>query len=363
MRVVCLHTRIQGEVLAMPVHGDGGRLLLNKGTRLTPRLIEVLLQRGYTRVAIEDPLLEDVEPEEAVSEETRSMAERALDMAAKKLLDGRAPDMGIVRDAVDAIIEDLKANKRTCVGVYSLRSYDESTFIHSVNVCVLSLAIAETMGYSVSEMRILGLGALLHDIGKLLVPTSILRKPGMLTDEEYELVKTHAKKGWELLANCYAAGPVAAHGALDHHERLDGSGYPRKLKGDEISEIGRVTAVADVYDAMTSDRPQRKAIFPEAVYKYMDQEKGTLFDSQAVDALFQRVALYPTGTILSLWGGFVAVVTRQDPRSNFRPFIRIVGGPGITKPVDVSLYDRPDIEVNLVLDDYPSDAPRILPNA
>jgi len=119
--------------------------------------------------------------------------------------------------------------------------------------------------------------------------------------------------------------------------------------------------VADVYDAMTADRPHRKAIFPETVYAHMMQRKGVLFDSSAVDALFSKVALYPTGTFLSLWGGYIAVVTAQDPRSNLRPFVRIVGGPGITKPIDVSLYSRPDIKVNCLLPNYVPDGSRIIP--
>lgn len=358
MRVSYLHEGLEGAVLGMPVHGDGGQLLLNRGTRLTKRLITALKLRGYTRVAIEDPLADDVEPEDAVKEETRQKAEMALEKATRKFLDGQIPDVTPLRCAIDAIIEDLRSNKNTCVAVYSLSSYDHATYAHSVNVCILSLAIADSLGWAENQLHTLGLAALLHDIGKMLVPVTILNKPSELTSDEYELIKTHAEKGWSLLSDCYTVGPVVALGALEHHERLDGSGYPRHLTAAEISDIGKVTAVADVYEAMTSDRPHRRGIFPESVYSYMNAKKDTLFDDRCVDNLFKRVALYPTGTILSLWGGFIALVTKQDPRSNFRPYVRIVGGPGITKPIDISLYERPDIKINLLLDDLPSEIKR-----
>lgn len=173
-------------------------------------------------------------------------------------------------------------------------------------------------------------------------------------------MKTHALKGWELLSSCYDIGPVAAHAALDHHERLDGSGYPRRLTELDISPIGRITAVADVYEAMTSDRPQRGALLPEIAYAFISENSGRQFDRNVTQALFSRVALYPAGTILSLWGGYVAVVVRQDERSNRRPFVRIVSGPGITKPVDTALHERPDLQVTLVLDDYPPETRRML---
>ena len=344
----------------MPIHGDGGRLILAKGMRLTPNLIQALSKRGYTRVAIEDSMLMDVEADEAIQEETRQLTIRVLDAASRNVLRGSQGDLRSIRSAVDSIIADLRGNPKACIGLYSLCSFDEETYTHSINVCVLAVTAALAMNRPLDEVRQIGLGALMHDIGKVLIPKHILNKPAALTDEEYALVKTHTEKGWELLHSCYEIGAVAAHAALDHHERLDGSGYPRQIKGDNISVIGRLTAVADVYEAMTSDRPQRRAVLPEAVHAFLMEKRGLLFDGDAVDAMFSRVALYPTGTILSLWGGYVAVVIRQDQRSNSRPVVRVVSGPGILKPVDLALFDRPDLTVNLVLDDYPEETRRLV---
>ncbi len=360
MRVVNLQDTLEGSYLALPIHGDGGKLMLGTGTRLTKRLIRVLNSRGYTKVAIRDPLTGDVEPDDAISLETRIQTEKALDKAVDKLLAGQTPDLRPIFDAVDAIIADLWSNSRKSSGIFSIRSYDQNTYTHSINVCILSVSMGECLRWPLQRLRELGASALLHDVGKILMPLDLLNKPGALTNEEYGLIKTHCEKGWELLSECFDSGGCMARSAMEHHERLNGSGYPKQLAGNDISDIGKITAVADVYDAMTTDRPHRKAIFPEAVYAHMTQARDVLFDSAMVNSLFSRVALYPTGTILSLWGGYIAIVTAQDPRSNFRPFARIAGGPGITKPIDVSLYSRPDIKINLLLDDYPPDAKRMI---
>lgn len=360
MRVVALHDKLAGESLAMPVHGDGGRLMLARGMKLTPALISVLRRRGYTRVALEDSLTDDVEIDESIQEETRQMTITVMDSVMKNVLRGTPGDLRPIKDAVMAIIQDLRENPKATFGLYSLCAFDEETYTHSINVCVLSLSAAGVLGWSMARLKDLGLGALLHDVGKVLIPKHIINKPALLTDEEYALVKTHSMKGFELLQQCYNTGPVIAHAALDHHERLDGSGYPRQVKGDSITEFGRMVAVADVYEAMTADRPQRKAVLPEAVHAFLMEKRGTLFDGDMVEAMFKRVALYPTGTILSLWGGYVGVVIKQDPRTNSRPVVRIVSGPGIHRATDVELYDRPEMTVNLILDDYPPETRRLV---
>lgn len=360
MRVVALHDKLVGESLAMPVHGDGGRLMLARGMKLTPALISLLRSRGYTRVALEDTLTGDIEIDESIQEETRQTTIRVMDAVMKNILRGSPGDVRPVREAVDTIVADLRNNPKATVGLYSLCAFDEETYTHSINVCILSLCIAGVLGWSVPRLKELGLGALLHDVGKVLIPKHIINKPTLLTDEEYELVKTHSMKGFELLQQCYNVGPVVAHAALDHHERLDGSGYPRQIRGSSITEFGRIVAVADVYEAMTADRPQRRAVLPEAVQAFLMEKRGILFDGDMVEAMFKRIALYPTGTILSLWGGYVGVVIKQDPRANHRPVVRIVSGPGIHRATDVSLYERPEMTVNLILDDYPPETRRLI---
>ncbi len=354
MRVVRLQDGLAGKCLAMPIHSDGGRLLAARGLRLTHSLISLLMQRGYTRVAVEDPLLDDVELDTSIGEETRQRAVYAMDRAARNILSG-APDIGAVVSTVDDMVEELRAKSKTCIGLYSLNSYDEDTYTHSLNVSILAIVVGNYLGRNPDSLKALGLGALLHDIGKLLIPRHILNKPSRLSESEYGLVQTHAKKGWELLSKCYDVSQMAARAAFEHHERLDGTGYPRGMTGD-ISDTGRITAVADVYEAMTADRPHRKALMPEIARTHLLDNSGTLYDPQAVEGLVKTVALYPTGTILSLRGEYTAVVIKQDTRSNVCPFVRIVSGPDVTVPTDVALVDHPQLTVEAVLDDYPQNA-------
>ncbi|MGI6632732.1 MAG: HD-GYP domain-containing protein [Bacillota bacterium] len=360
MRIVALKEEIAGAILAMPVHGSEGQLLIEKGIRLTLGSINSLKRRGFTRVAIQDEFLRDVEVNDTIHEETRRTAIRSLGIVASNMLRGTPGDIQPIREALDSIIDDLRSNPRAAIGLHSICSFDETLYTHGINVCVLSIAIAEGMKLPESTLRQVGMGALLHDVGKILIPKPILDKPSLLTDDEYSLIKTHAMKGFEMLQTCYNVGAVAAHGALDHHERLDGSGYPRGLKGDNIPIIGRIVATADVYDAMVSERPHRQRHLPEAVRKYMQENRGSLFDGDAVDAMLRRVAAYPIGSILSLGGGFVAVVISQDPRDNSRPVVRVVSGPGITETQDIPLLDRPDLSVSMILDDYPPEARRLV---
>lgn len=360
MRIVTLGEDLVGAVLAMPVHGSEGQLLLDKGMRLTLGFINSLKRRGFTRIAIQDEFLKDVEVSDTIHEGVRQSAIRSLGMVASNILRGTPGDIQPIREALDSIIEDLRSNPRAALGLHSICSFDEMIYTHGINVCVLSIAIAEGMKLPESTLRQVGLGALLHDVGKLLIPKPILDKPSLLTDEEYSLVQTHAMKGFEMLQTCYDVGAVAAHAALDHHERLDGSGYPRGLKGDNIPLIGRIVATADVYDAMVSTRPHRQRHLPEAVRKHMQENRGSLFDGDTVDALLRRVAAYPIGTIVSLGGGFVAVVVSQDPRDNNRPVVRVVSGPGVKETQDIPLYDQPDLAVSMILDDYPPETRRLV---
>ena len=355
MRVAKLQDGLEGTELALPIHSNDGRLLLTKGAVLNRRLIRLLQSHGYTRVAINDTMSSDIDLDDAITFETRLQAERALGRAVHTLVQGQTPNLNEVVDVVDNIIFELKGKSQVSNGLYSIHSFDANTFTHSINVCILSVAIAMELNWPISKMRELGAGAILHDIGKILMPLPVLNKPGRLTDDEYELIKTHAHKGWELLVNCYGVSSYASQAALEHHERIDGSGYPRNLSGSEISDFGKITAVADVYEAMTADRPHRKAMFPEIVYAHMSEGKGTMFEGDLVDTLFSKVALFPNGTILSLEGNYICVVTEQDLRSSFRPYVRILHGPGVFEPLDIPLFERPDLKIEIILDDLPEE--------
>lgn len=223
-----------------------------------------------------------------------------------------------------------------------------------VDVAVVSVLIGLASGYDRAGLRDLGAGALLHDVGKVKIPTEVLDKPGSLTPHEFERVKLHTTQGYQIISQSNEFSYIAAHAALEHLERLDGSGYPRRLRGDKILEIGRIVAVADVFCAMTSDRPYRRRVLPREAIRHL-MTASTKFDQRFVRRLALRVAAFPNGTFLRLSTGELAVVVRQDGRDKERPVVRILADAG-NRPVEqheVPLAEVPEVKVAAVVDRVP----------
>lgn len=202
---------------------------------------------------------------------------------------------------------------------------------------------------------------MLHDVGKIKVPKETLDKPGSLTSDEFERVKLCTTQGYHIISRSGEFSYLAAHAALEHHERLDGSGYPRRLRGDKILEIGRIVAVADVFCAMTSDRPYRPKVLPRQAIRYLMAARGK-FDQRFVRRLALRVAAFPNGTFLRLSTGELAVVVRQDRRDSERPVVRLLADARNrpVEPRELALADAPGVEVALVLDSIPEQARQAL---
>lgn len=174
------------------------------------------------------------------------------------------------------------------------------------------------------NLEILGLGAILHDVGKMLVPLEILRKPGQLTEKEFEQIRKHADYGFHLIKNVHTVSLLVANCAYQHHERLDGSGYPRGIKGDEIHYFGKIIAVADVFDAVTSNRVYRNAMLPHQGLEVLYAGVGRKFDNTIIEAFRRAVAIYPNGLSVELNDGRKGVVSAQNEGIGDCPMIRIL---------------------------------------
>lgn len=244
----------------------------------------------------------------------------------------RAAFTGINRDTADNakaivqdIIEQIIENKGITVNMIDLKTYDDYTYYHSVNVGVLSLVLGVALGRNRPTLYKLGVGALLHDIGKMFIDKDIIDKPDSLTPEEYEEVKKHPTLGYEYLVNSNLDLPISGLiGILQHHERNDGSGYPDGLCGKEIHEFGRIIAIADVFDAMTSDRPYRPGMMPSEVMEYLMGGAGTLFDPELVYLFTRKVAAFPLGTCVLLSNGLTAIVVKNYEDCCLRPKVKII---------------------------------------
>lgn len=228
-----------------------------------------------------------------------------------------------VTGTVGKMVDSVFRNQDALTSLARLKSFDDYTFAHSVNVCILSLALGRHMGLERAELCDLGTGAILHDIGKMLVPGQVLNKPGKLTDEEFTIMKRHTEFGGEVLKDA-RINEASRLVATQHHERFDGSGYYRRLSGRDIHPFARIAAVADVYDAMTSNRVYQNGMPPEEALKRLYLMRGTHFESELVERLIKCLGIYPIGTLVELNTGELAIVKMVNRSHPLQPRIEII---------------------------------------
>ncbi|MDI1363111.1 HD-GYP domain-containing protein [Methylotenera sp.] len=235
---------------------------------------------------------------------------------------GKAVDTEAAMQVVDEIAASVDRNLGALVSLVRLKNKDEYTYMHSVAVCALMVALAKELGLSQVETKKAGLAGLLHDLGKAAISSEILNKPGALTDEEFTLVKLHPERGYELLLKANITDEVTLDVCLHHHEKVNGTGYPKKLKAEEISIFAKMGAVCDVYDAITSNRPYKEGWEPGVSLQRMAQWNGH-FDEVVFKAFVKSVGIYPIGSIVKLKSGRLAVVIDQSPKSLLTPIVKV----------------------------------------
>jgi putative nucleotidyltransferase with HDIG domain len=255
---------------------------------------------------------------------------------------GKSVDGERAAATVDKMVDSIFRNRDALASLSRLKSFDDYTFQHSLNVSVLALTLGRHLGIVKGELRRLGIGAVLHDVGKMRVPEAILNKPGRLTDEEFAVMKGHPLHGAKILMGTPDVPQECSAVALNHHERFNGRGYPRGLEGLNIGKFGLISAIVDVYDAITSDRVYHKGMpSHQAVQKIYEWGK-TDFYPIYVQKFIQCLGIYPIGSIVQLDTGEVGVVCRQNHQALLRPRVRLVRGPArqpLSRLVDVDLTE------------------------
>lgn len=324
MRKVRLEKAETGVIVARPIYTLDGVVLLPAGTRLTREHKEKLRNHGITEIFIEDSYSEGLRIPELIGEEVITEVKAQV----KKLMTSPSVKVSVdakkVGEIVERLISCILDNEHIVASLCDVRSIDEYTFSHSVNVSVISIVTGIGMGMKDESLKNLGIGALLHDIGKARIDEAILKKPSSLTSLEYEEVKRHTAYGYEILKNSDGISDEACDIALSHHERLDGSGYPRRLKNSEIQVPARIVAIADVYDALTTDRVYRTRMMPHDVLDYMLSLGGRHFDKNILDTFVRHIAYYPVGTAVILNSGEKGLVSEYNPYFPNRPVVRVV---------------------------------------
>jgi HD-GYP domain-containing protein (c-di-GMP phosphodiesterase class II) len=236
---------------------------------------------------------------------------------------GRAVDAVGAQRMVDEIADSVTRNPGALISLARLKNADDYTYLHSVAVCALMVALSRQLGLSEEETRAAGHGGLLHDLGKALMPMEVLNKPGKLTDEEFAIIKRHPSEGHRLLLEAHDVAATTLDVCLHHHEKMDGSGYPERLPGEQISLFARMGAVCDVYDAISSNRPYKAGWDPAESLRRMAEWTHGHFDPPIFQAFVKSLGIYPIGSLLRLSSGRLGIVVEQSQKSLLTPRVKV----------------------------------------
>ena len=307
---------------AETIVNDYGSIVISEGTILDSHMIKKLVNLNYDKVRI-------IEKEFIASEisESFNTSYNSSVNSFKTILFDAAIGKNISMDKVDKVVTSVVARldeKRDIVRcINQIKSADQYTYTHCVNVSLLCMLLGKWLGFSKDKLIKLVQAGLLHDIGKSKVPTEILNKPSKLTSEEYEEIKKHPVYGYRMLEKEHEIDQEVRVAVLMHHERMDGTGYPTGAKGDQINMMARIIAVADIYDAMTSNRVYREKESPFEVFHIMEEEAVGKLDLTVVNAFLSNIAAYYVGDFARLSTGEVCEIVYINPRLVSRPIIRV----------------------------------------
>ncbi|MEW5785266.1 MAG: HD-GYP domain-containing protein [Bacillota bacterium] len=330
MRRIFLKHVQPGMVLGRTILGSAGQVLLNAGAEIKPQYMAYLKNMGINTIYVQDSRMGNVEISDVISEEIR----RETRFLVKEIIEGtqgpasRPKGLAVynkrILQAVSRIIEELLANKDMLVQLTDIRALGDYLFAHSVNCCVLATLTAIKMNLNDDALKCLATGALLHDLGMVAVPENITCKITDLTHDEYETVKNHPRYGFELFKKSPLFSARAGAVIMQHHERYNGLGYPQGLTGNKINRLAQITAVADVYDALLSDRPYRKALLPHEAVEMLLGWGEEYFSLEILRSFLGNIAAYPVGTEVLLSNGEGGLVIANTPGFTLRPVIKVL---------------------------------------
>jgi HD-GYP domain-containing protein (c-di-GMP phosphodiesterase class II) len=310
-----------------PVDVNDGDILLSSGIVLKRPYLEKLRLTGYKYDAA---CGESLSPyginrgfSDILNKQTRSKASRSLKAVFKDVAVSKNLDLRPVKAVVSSIIKDILKKLVKDRPIPLVFFSDDDVCTHSINVCVISVICGLVTGLTTSELERLGVAAILHDVGKALIPDNLLKKPGKLSAAEFNFLKTHTSSGFALLQKHTYVDEAIARTALLHHERADGSGYPLGMKLKTIDMFSRIVAIADIYDAIITDRKYRPGISPCHAVDYLIFYGFHFLDYELVRIFVDSISIYPDGAKVILDTGEKAQVVAQNPGMPARPIIRI----------------------------------------
>lgn len=351
MKRVYLENVQEGMVLAKTITSPNGQVLLSQGTVLNNKYINHLSGLGVIFIFIQSELTGDAQPGEAITDKTRSETKKAIKECFNALVKGNKIDVFEISQQVTSILDELVSNPNVLFELSQISINSEISFNHSVNVCILSLLTGLALGFNQLQLRDLGIGAVLHDIGKTVI-----------NSKEKSEYQKHPSLGFEILRQYKELNLLAAHVPFQHHEHFDGTGYPRGIKAQDISQYARIVAYADYYDNLITDYPDRKGMKPWAAMTSLRGQIGSLLDPDIADAFFKNLIYYPVGTIIELNTGEMGLVLHNDRQNVHNPLIRIVidqNKSPLTDPYDIDLAAKTELSITKIYADTDPELPPI----
>ena len=333
-----------GMTLAESVSAPSGLYsLLQRGESLSYNYINRLSACNIEGIYVEMAGTEGIEPKTLISQRVKQEMSNEL----RSIYINHYNCPSISKSAISStqllagkIVNNILDCEEHLLDMMEIKSYDNYTYSHSLNVGILTALLASEIGITRSRLEDVTLCALMHDIGKLDVPIEIINKNGAVTSDEFEVIKTHPTKGVNRMRKCYGLSSEVLPGILSHHEKCDGSGYPSGYSGTQIPLFGRILAVADVYDALTSKRSYRKAWHPKEALEYILKGSGSQFDASLVQIFSHLISVYPTGTLVKLSDDSIAVVVKNYAEDLSRPRVRLLeDSPLGEKGYEIDLFE------------------------
>lgn len=352
MRFVPTHCLREGMILGDNLYNNFGDLMLSRGTELTKEYVNSIHRLQYNGVYIEDDISKDIHIINIINDSVRAQTVKGIKdvfIHCEKDSPDVKPDLRKAKQQIETIVDEIFAHRHLMVNMIDMKVFDDYTYYHSVNVAVLSIVLGVALKMDREELCNLGFAALLHDIGKVFVNRDILNKAGKLTPAEFDEIKTHSLLGCNHIKKGYGVPNSTYMAILDHHEKYDGGGYPNNLKGDNISWYGRIISIADVYDALTSDRPYRKAMLPSDAMEYVMAYTTTQFDPKVVEVFVRKIAPYPIGTCVKLSNGLTGIVVENYEELCMRPRVRIfMDNDGDVEPYELEMADHESLNITVI---------------
>jgi putative nucleotidyltransferase with HDIG domain len=352
MRLEFINRVLENDVLGKSILTNDGKVLLRAGIKITENYIQKLKELGVFYVYIEDDRLSDVYVEDERLNELKKNTIKNMSIIMKNINNGNKSvireSLSRVEELIEYIIEEGDVSK----SLYDVKTHDNYTFLHCIDTGIMSAFLGLSMKLKENKLKELGIGAILHDIGKTNIDTKIINKNGILSEEEYIEMKKHPIYGVEILKKIVYIPDASIEAVEQHHERVDGNGYPYGLKGNSICKFAKIVSICDMYDAVSNDRSYRKKFSPNDAYELVLASSGSAFDENIVKKFKEVFSVYPLGCCIRLSNGIEGYVIRQNTNFPDRPIIRVLYDKDTHRPIsfyEIDLLQNPSVTITAII--------------